>query len=93
MPQQRLHVVFKGRVQGVGFRYTVHGAAGKYALTGWVRNCPDGHSVESELQGNSDQLASAVHEIQEYFKDNIRDTQVQDIPLVMNEAGFEITYS
>ena len=44
---------FYGRVQGVGFRYTVRQAARVLDLTGWVRNEYDG-SVTVEVQGDPD---------------------------------------
>ena len=44
-----------GRVQGVGFRYTVTQAANALGLTGWVRNERDG-TVTTELQGNADAI-------------------------------------
>lgn len=37
-----LHVIFKGRVQGVGFRWTVVDHAEKYHLKGTVQNLADG---------------------------------------------------
>ena len=46
----REHLIFEGRVQGVGFRYSLAQLAGRYGLTGWVRNEYDG-SVSAELQG------------------------------------------
>ncbi len=46
----RKHIKVRGRVQGVGFRYTAMGIARKCSLTGWVRNNYDG-SVEMEVQG------------------------------------------
>ena len=45
--------VVKGRVQGVGFRYTTRRAAEHFGLTGWVRNCANGN-VEGVAQGESD---------------------------------------
>ena len=45
----RKHIIFRGRVQGVGFRYHSTYKAENLGLTGWVRNCYDG-SVEMELQ-------------------------------------------
>ena len=42
--------VYRGRVQGVGFRATVQGLARSFAIHGWVRNCEDG-SVECVIEG------------------------------------------
>ena len=44
-----------GRVQGVGFRYTVVQAANALGLTGWVRNERDG-TVMTELQGTEEAM-------------------------------------
>ncbi len=47
--------VVKGRVQGVGFRYTTRRAAEHFGLTGWVRNCANGN-VEGVAQGENDSI-------------------------------------
>ncbi len=52
---RRLQLRFVGEVQGVGFRWTARKIATDLALTGWVRNEPDG-SVRMELQGPSTYL-------------------------------------
>jgi acylphosphatase len=44
------HVMIRGRVQGVGYRAWVAGAAREQGLTGWVRNTSDG-SVEAVFAG------------------------------------------
>ena len=46
----RKHIIAHGRVQGVGFRFTVTAVAQTYNITGWVRNLYDG-TVEMEVQG------------------------------------------
>jgi len=43
-------IVVRGRVQGVGFRYSMVGAAEHARVDGWVRNRRDG-SVEAFVQG------------------------------------------
>ena len=50
MSEDRKHIVFYGRVQGVGFRYTAKYMAQSLDLTGWVRNEYDG-TVTMEVQG------------------------------------------
>ncbi|MEK7466374.1 MAG: acylphosphatase [Planctomycetota bacterium] len=42
MPASRLELVFRGRVQGVGFRARAGAAAARFGVLGWVRNEPDG---------------------------------------------------
>jgi acylphosphatase len=47
----RVHAVVRGRVQGVGFRYSARGKAEKLGVSGYARNLPDG-GVELEAEGN-----------------------------------------
>jgi len=51
----RLHAFVRGRVQGVGFRYTTQAEAKKLGLGGWVRNLYDG-AVEVDAEGDRTQL-------------------------------------
>ncbi len=48
-------VFYSGRVQGVGFRYTVKQIAQSYEVIGWVRNLPDGR-VELQAGGNAEEV-------------------------------------
>lgn len=50
MSEVRKHFVFRGKVQGVGFRYTAKYLALSLGLTGWARNEWDG-TVTMEVQG------------------------------------------
>jgi acylphosphatase len=50
-----LHLLVKGRVQGVGFRWFVHREAAEIGLRGWVRNTTDGH-VEIVAAGDEKDL-------------------------------------
>jgi len=58
---QRLHVVLRGAVQGVGFRPTVYRLAEKLRLAGWVRNSSAG--LEIEVEGSSEQLDHFLHKL------------------------------
>ncbi len=58
----RLHVYFRGTVQGVGFRFYTERVARNFSLSGFVRNLPDG-SVEVTAEGEKKVL--------ERFLDNL----------------------
>ena len=49
------HFIIDGRVQGVGFRWSMCYEAEKLELTGWVRNRSDG-TVEALGQGQRQQV-------------------------------------
>jgi acylphosphatase len=48
----RVHVLVRGRVQGVGFRWWARELAEELEISGWVRNRPDG-TVEVAADGSS----------------------------------------
>lgn len=53
------HVMIRGRVQGVGFRYWTMREAIRLGLAGWVRNRRDG-SVEALFVGPADVVAEMM---------------------------------
>lgn len=60
MTIERRRVIVRGRVQGVGFRWFVRDVGAELGLDGWVRNLPDGRSVEAVAQGNAAHLERFV---------------------------------
>ena len=48
-------VYYAGRVQGVGFRYTVRSLAARFDVTGFVRNLPDGR-VHLVVEGDAGEI-------------------------------------
>ena len=85
------HVVFSGRVQGVGFRYTCQRIAMRYELAGFVKNLHDG-SVELLIQGHPDDVADCLEDIGESFGRYIRDKKTADIPPNPDYHSFNITF-
>ena len=67
MSRSRLHIFYSGRVQGVGFRYTVKTLANGFEVTGVVRNLSDGR-VELMAEGTKEEL--------EAFRRAIQDSEV-----------------
>ena len=62
--QLELHAVFKGRVQGVGFRWTVVDYAEKFHLTGTTKNLSDG-TVEVFAHGTKESLEAFVTSVKQ----------------------------
>lgn len=91
MKYQARRWVFVGRVQGVGFRYTVHRMAGQYEITGFVRNLPD-RTVELLAQGSESEVQQYLEEIQNYFGTSIRDIRATDISPDPRHTDFRIRY-
>ncbi|MFC1794996.1 acylphosphatase [Planctomycetota bacterium] len=85
------HVIFIGRVQGVGFRYTAHRMSQRHQLTGFVRNLPDG-TVEMFAQGPAGDIDDCIQDIKEYFGDYLRETRIQEILTDPKYKDFRITF-
>jgi acylphosphatase len=56
---QTVHLVIKGKVQGVFFRASTKDKANELGIKGWVKNMPDGN-VEVLAAGNKDQLENFI---------------------------------
>jgi acylphosphatase len=84
-------IIFEGRVQGVGFRYTVKDLARGFDVRGWVKNLPDG-SVELQVMGEADELADFIREIvvESPVAVNIKNHRIETIPPFQNCTGFRI---
>ena len=55
MANERCRVLYSGTVQGVGFRWRAVDAARGIAVTGYVKNLPDGR-VELVAEGQHDEV-------------------------------------
>ena len=87
----RIEVVFRGRVQGVGFRATVVGLARDLPITGWVRNEPDG-TVRLQAQGQRAQIDRLVALIESRMERLITGTSAQDLDPRDDEHAFRIIH-
>ncbi len=59
MLKVRAHVMVRGKVQGVYFRYETRDQAIALGVNGWVRNRPDG-SVEAVFEGDRDKVEKLI---------------------------------
>lgn len=83
----RKHIIFRGRVQGVGFRYHSTYKANLLNLTGWVRNCYDG-SVEMEVQGDPNRINDLLLYLQSQRFVRIEEMEEKKIPSQEEETTF-----
>lgn len=60
--KKQVRVVWTGRVQGVGFRYTAEISARALKLVGWVRNLSDGR-VEAVCEGPENRLKAFLDDV------------------------------
>lgn len=84
----RRHYIFRGWVQGVGFRYRAYHAAARYGVTGFVRNLSDG-SVEMEAEGSEEDIDRMLRDISASRYISIADMDVRSIPL-QSDSSFYI---
>ena len=87
MVRQRL--VFRGLVQGVGFRWRASRAARAAGATGWVRNEADG-SVTVELQGTLSQIDAVIAALDRGLYIRIEETECRTISLETGERDFSV---
>ena len=76
----RRHILFFGRVQGVGFRFYSVSKARQLGLTGWVRNLYDG-SVEMEVQGTEAEMDKLLQFLGQQRYISIEHMETKEIPL------------
>ena len=91
MSQTARYVIFVGRVQGVGFRFTALNIANRYQLTGYVRNLPDG-TVEMVAQGSPTDVVGCIRDIEKSFDGYIKETKIKEIPADSMCEDFKITF-
>jgi acylphosphatase len=81
-------VLYEGRVQGVGFRFTAIDLAAGYPVAGWVRNLPTG-DVELVAEGAADQVDGFLAAVADRMAGNIARSTVQESPPT-GLAGFHV---
>ena len=85
---KRIH--YWGKVQGVGFRYTVRSLAQSFAVTGFVKNLLDGQ-VELVAEGDAAEVDRFLQAVADRMAGYIKGQSVTD-ESPQGLAGFETAY-
>jgi acylphosphatase len=89
--KKQIHVYFTGRVQGVGFRFTVEDIATSLAVAGWVKNLRDGR-VEVIAEAEEEVLQEFLERINQYFSRYIKESYLDWQPAGGEFKDFQIEY-
>jgi len=87
----RARVIFRGRVQGVGFRYTATHLASFHDVTGYVSNLVDG-SVELVAEGERATVEVFVRSVSERMARHIRGTELAWAPATGEFQEFGVRF-
>ncbi len=79
--QASLHIIVRGRVQGVGFRDFVYMRARFLGLRGYVRNLPDMRSVEVVAEGER----YALEQLLDHLREGPRGARVDGLDVAWGE--------
>ena len=87
--KKKLHLYYSGKVQGIGFRYTVLDIALDLKVYGWVKNLNDGR-VEVLAESEEDTLNVFLEQINQHFSRYIIDTAVEWFPASGEFRNFQV---
>ncbi len=88
---ERREVLYSGRVQGVGFRYTARSIARQFDVAGYVKNLPDG-GVELVLEGRPEEVRAMLRTIQSEMGRYIREVREIPSPATGGFSGFDVRF-
>jgi acylphosphatase len=83
------NIIFSGRVQGVGFRFTAQRFAVDLGLTGWVQNWPTG-DVQMHAEGDAGRIQELVEKLKTHF--SVHDMKISEGPASGEFASFDVRY-
>ncbi|MDD5292098.1 MAG: acylphosphatase [Candidatus Omnitrophica bacterium] len=91
MSKVQAHVIFKGRVQGIGFRFTAERIAQKTGVVGWVKNLPGG-DVELVVEADKKTVDDFLDKIRNQFSNYIQDEEIETTTAIGKLDNFQIRF-
>ncbi len=87
----RRQCFFRGRVQGVGFRYTAKNIALQHNISGYVKNLPDGR-VELVMEGPDQEMDQVIQALNNRMTGFIREIDLNTLPATGEFEQFHIKH-
>lgn len=88
---ERREVLYRGQVQGVGFRYRCRQLSEGYAVSGYVQNLPDG-SVKLVAEGPVRELDRFLTDVATALEVHIRRADIDRSAASGEFSGFSIRH-
>ncbi len=88
---ERRQILYRGLVQGVGFRYTTRRLATRFDVTGYVRNVPDGQ-VLVVAEGQPDEVKRFLSAVKAEMGSYIEGARESVTPPTGEFRSFEIRH-
>jgi len=89
--KKQVHVFYSGRVQGIGFRYTLQYIANYQKVWGWVKNLDDAR-VEVMVESEEDILKSFLQQVNQHFSRYIKDVNIEWLPASGEFRDFKVVF-
>ncbi len=81
-------IVFRGKVQGVGFRWSARIVASRLGLRGHVRNVDD--HVEAVVVGEEDKVREFIKKLESLPSARVESVEVEVVELDEEPLGFKV---
>ena len=88
---KRAEVIYRGNVQGVGFRYTARALGLDFAITGFVTNITDG-SVQLVAEGEAAEVERFLAAVDTRMGDLVRTREVRWLDPAGDLKSFAIRF-
>jgi acylphosphatase len=89
--KKQAHILYSGRVQGVGFRYTAREIADDLGITGWAKNLSDGR-VEIVAEAQEEIVKSFIEQLSSHFKTYVQNAEVSWLQALGEFNDFSIKF-
>lgn len=91
MSDIQVHIIFKGQVQGVGFRFSVERIALNYGIVGWVKNLKGG-DVEVVAEADQETINNFLKTVRGYFMKYIVDEEISTTEATGKMKDFQMKF-